>query len=514
MNLLMQNIKYLICLAILTSSDLFAQGGFKKDYMLENSLNNASYDVVEAPNGNFIITGITIDSVNNLAFNKLTLAGTDHKGNLLWRKDYGNIHFQYLNLLQGGNGTVADTTAFYQTLGVRDHITNRGNAILVKFNYSGDTIWQKMYVADSTERFYPYGLCKSVDGGFLITGICIGSENKPNQTALLIKTNYKGEELWRKKITKDPPNIQGALSVMQDSSSKRILISGYQQIGNLTGSITYGSILFLDSLGNKIMQKSYNNAGGGAFGNVIQLGDGNFLSGGQWCVDYEYAIYKCMLVKFDIAGNQIWRKIYEPAGYINGISQFHKMPDKDIVCLGLLDKFTYSDTHQVQLIRFDPNGNLKSKVYFGKKRTFDNIASYPNLTHTQDGGFVIAARYSMDPPPTPFSLIKLDSLGCDTLEAYCRNPVGLPEEMMKNSFNFEIYPNPASGFVNIRGNVEEGEEFVISVTDVSGRKLLEIAFAGGSARPLDVSGLAGGVYFFTFRYEGRAVAVKKVVVGS
>lgn len=66
---------------------------------------------------------------------------------------------------------------------------------------------------------------KSVDGGFLVTGL---AQSTGSNTLLLIKTDINGNELWRKYISKTAPNGQDAKIILQDSVSKKIVTVGYQ----------------------------------------------------------------------------------------------------------------------------------------------------------------------------------------------------------------------------------------------------------------------------------------------
>ncbi|WP_317899299.1 hypothetical protein [Aurantibacillus circumpalustris] len=223
---------------------------------MQNSLVSVCRNVIEAPNGNFIMIGLTYDSLNY--FNYLSIVGTDPQGNMLWRKDYGNANFEYLDNILAARGAVCtDNNAFYHAVCVREG--SQYVSALLKFNYSGDTLWQKIYREPSWD-LYVQGISKSVDGGFLMTGFF---QNSVSSQCLLIKTDINGNELWRKKISKAVPNVMDGNSIVQDSSSKKIIIVGYQYIGNASSWSTYSNVLILDSLGNTILQTTFNNAGGG-----------------------------------------------------------------------------------------------------------------------------------------------------------------------------------------------------------------------------------------------------------
>lgn len=151
-------------------------------------------DAFEAPNGNIILVGYTNDTLNNSATSKLSVLGLDAAGQFLWRKDYGRTTFQYLYNLFTTRAVITDGTNFY-LYSIAADSNNKYLSALIKFNYTGDTLWQKKFY-DPTDYLYVQGLTKSVDNGFLLTGFFEGNLT----TTLLIKTDNSGNELWRKKF--------------------------------------------------------------------------------------------------------------------------------------------------------------------------------------------------------------------------------------------------------------------------------------------------------------------------
>lgn len=122
-----------------------SQGGFKKKYYLAGSLTSVCRDVVEAPNGNLIMVGLSSDTLNGQSFNGLTIVGTDPQGTLLWQEKFGGPKFQYLdNILQIKGAVLKDANCFYHALVAIDSVGQYVSTLL-KFNYSGDILWQKRY---------------------------------------------------------------------------------------------------------------------------------------------------------------------------------------------------------------------------------------------------------------------------------------------------------------------------------------------------------------------------------
>jgi hypothetical protein len=500
-------------LLILSISFSTAQGGWKKKYYLQNSSVSVCRNVIEAPNGNLIMVGLTYDTLNNNSSNRLTLIGTDAIGNMLWRKDYGSQNFEYLdNVVAPKAAIVFDNNFFYHTLGVRDS-NNKQVGVLIKFKYNGDTLFQKIY-RDPTEDVVPQGITKSVDNGFLLTGFF---QNSNTSTCLLIKTDINGNELWRKKINKVAPNVQDGKSIIQDSATKKIIIVGYQYIG--PNSDAYSNILILDSLGNKLMQTTFNNAGGGGFVYVTQLKDKNFLTCGGLNANNDAGIWprcKSLAVKFDINGNMIWNKTYDTLSLFTGISFLHELQNSDIIMGGQLDtmvNYNQPDIVKLRVFRIDKNGNLKWKKYVGSAYTNESTEYFRSMNPTADGGYILAAECHNASNPRPYDIVKIDSTGCDTSEVWCKSvALGIESFYNKTGYSFEMFPIPAKDFVSIKINAPTDKKFKIKINDVTGKELDVFQLEQGDGFDLSISSYKAGVYFANIIYEEKIVETKKLVV--
>ena len=79
------------------------------------------------------------------------------------------------------------------------------------------------------------------------------------------------------------------------------------------------------------------------------------------------------------------------------------------------------------------------------------------------------------------------------------NAVLLPSSVGVSSIesaNFEIYPNPANNFINVRGEAAMNE---IRVLDLNGRNVMNVALNGDTVAKVDVSGLSTGIYMLEIR---------------
>ncbi len=82
-------------------------------------------------------------------------------------------------------------------------------------------------------------------------------------------------------------------------------------------------------------------------------------------------------------------------------------------------------------------------------------------------------------------------------------------------WNLRLYPNPARDYITVEyrtADVSTGKLWLL-ITDVSGRKLREIALKGGDYDELiDISSLIPGVYTVSIRNERVILSTQKLTV--
>ena len=103
--------------------------------------------------------------------------------------------------------------------------------------------------------------------------------------------------------------------------------------------------------------------------------------------------------------------------------------------------------------------------------------------------------------------------GCDSIVTlHLTVSVGIDNH---NEFNFNLYPNPTNGIVNIQCTNHNSPITQIHVFDAYGKlvDIVETNANGSSAQTaqIDLSGFAAGVYFMKAVADGNVVAVRKVV---
>ncbi|MFC5270640.1 T9SS type A sorting domain-containing protein [Adhaeribacter terreus] len=93
-------------------------------------------------------------------------------------------------------------------------------------------------------------------------------------------------------------------------------------------------------------------------------------------------------------------------------------------------------------------------------------------------------------------------------------PTGTKEDLMhKSMLNF--YPNPAQNKVKLELNLADADDYEIRLTNAIGKTVKTInssEFKAVKATEIDLSGMAGGVYFYTLWNRDKMVETRRLVI--
>jgi hypothetical protein len=86
------------------------------------------------------------------------------------------------------------------------------------------------------------------------------------------------------------------------------------------------------------------------------------------------------------------------------------------------------------------------------------------------------------------------------------------EQVASLKSGINVYPNPASGKVNIRWKKPVSGEVKVTISDLSGRKVFQKVYSSVSGETsINVSGIATGVYFLQVNHEGENANYKLIL---
>jgi hypothetical protein len=86
--------------------------------------------------------------------------------------------------------------------------------------------------------------------------------------------------------------------------------------------------------------------------------------------------------------------------------------------------------------------------------------------------------------------------------------VGLDENPASQ---IKLFPNPASGFINIEMPANNGFRWVI--TSITGQEILN-GFSYLENTKVDISSLPKGLYFIEIQKDGRQISVEKLLISG
>ncbi|MGD9402275.1 MAG: FlgD immunoglobulin-like domain containing protein [bacterium] len=194
-----------------TSTDILAMkvdvDGNEKwmDYYMGPGHNRA-YDMCEADDGDYVITGFT--DVGAQRSDMILLKIAEYDGDSLWAQVYGDTS------LEVGRGIRTTPDGGFIVAGYkRDYSYDWSRGQLLRTDEGGDTLWTREYEAGG--YMFLHGLEIAADNGF----ICVGS-NDTSSTGdsdfYFLKTDTGGDVQWTKMIGKGERESASCVTIADD----------------------------------------------------------------------------------------------------------------------------------------------------------------------------------------------------------------------------------------------------------------------------------------------------------
>jgi len=443
------------------------------------------------------------------------------------------------------------------------------NAILIKTNSYGDTLWTRSYSYSSND--FGSDVIQTKDGGYFLAGNFLLKTDSAGQ---VLWAQYFGE--WATSVIESPGGdiiVAGAttgtgsgtqyillkldsagnhifgetfgLTVPEEAHAVQFTSDGGYIIAGKAGSnsLPQAALIKTDSMGAISWARVY---GSGAlldeFNAVKQTSDGGYLALGSTRANTGNIndVYM-FLVKVNSNGVLSWSKVYHDISYSRGFS-FYETADGYFLLAGT----SAVSAHTALLIKIDSLGTVAwAKRY---NPSYSNGLTFYSVSATSDSGLILCgANVPVFSSIPSIYLLKTDSsgnAGCFATNlslagsnyspttaqrvyipvsfgplwnitltvkhlgdsiATLCNSVGINES--QDSPLFEIYPNPFSDKINI--TTETNEPVEITLFDVTSRKLLQQTFT--NAVTLNTSQLAKGIYIYEVRNKNGGVKKGKVV---
>lgn len=265
---------------------------WKKQYDIGAGYNDFFQDLVELPDSNYLICGITGNPSLNL--DEAFLAKIDTSGNIIWLKKYpytnSNEQPRSMKLTPDGKVIIVGSTF---TTGNRD-------GLLIKTDLNGNLIWRKTFTNTVAydEVYYSIDVIKN-NNEYIISGMK-GYYNSGNSyfDLSLLRTDTAGIVLWQQEY--------GTTADETGNGGITTLDSGYVLCGVYNGE---GAIIKVDKQGIWNWFKNYNLSSSSVISQVIQLPDSGFalITSSN---DFMNTNTTGFLVRTDKDGNMLWKRIY------------------------------------------------------------------------------------------------------------------------------------------------------------------------------------------------------------
>ena len=289
---------------------------WKKQYDFSIGDYDSFNDLVQLPDSNYLVTGITTNTVTGDY--DVILAKIDTAGNLMWQKTYSHPDYDQaaaLKLTPDGKIIIVGRA---ESIGVYNDV------LLIKTDLNGNLIWRKRFGNTFDEKYYSIEIIKN-NTEYLLGGRYGYSMSGTDYYDMsIMRTDTAGSIVWQQQYGTVGGNEYGGIAVSTLDSG--IAICG---IYNNTASV-----LKVDKAGVVQWNKSYGMSGGSFMRQIIHLPDSTYAM----IVSDSYVPNSSLtgyLIKADKNGNMLWKRVYPAAANLgNFFFGFNTTADKGFIMTG------------------------------------------------------------------------------------------------------------------------------------------------------------------------------------
>jgi hypothetical protein len=281
---------------------------WEKDYGGENDASFSS--IIRAGEDEYVLLGDIAASYSRDE-SDVYLVKVDGAGNEIWSQTYGGPGMDWAKMVRqvsdGGYILIGSTADEFPT----------GNAYrsrirLIKTDADGNQVWSQTY-GDSVLGL-GWGVAQTPDGGYILTGW--EAKTADDRDVVALKTNEVGEVEWSRTWDLVPGDRDGGFDLILTSDG-HIVIACIQSMGSGAPSAV---LIKLDLEGNEIWNKLIGEEGvGNTFWHIMEDSDGGYVMAGDTHLDQASAtgryIHAGLLIKTDTEGEILWQRIYGEGQY-------------------------------------------------------------------------------------------------------------------------------------------------------------------------------------------------------
>jgi len=372
---------------------------------------------------------------------------------------------------------------------------DNGGMFLIKYNSNGDSLWTRRY--KGTQFLQGLGssiTCIKVAGNFIyVTGKSY--DMNPNRTfATTIKYDSDGSAQWLSRDTL----INGSDDVIGMESDAS---------GNVIVACNYGfdiMMLKYNSAGNLIWRKNYAGVGGDHYDRVtaleIDASSNIYLTGNGVRAAGEDADY--LTLKFDPNGNLLWENFYNGNRNVDDYSRGIALDAAgNVYVTGLTYELPFNDNFMT--IKYDPAGVEQWRINYdgGFNNHHDEAVA---IGVDSNGDIIVTGFANRQTTQDDFTTIKYSqSVGISQVSSNVPDKYSLSQN----------YPNPFNPATVIEFRISKTEFVSMKIYDLQGKEIAapvsSVLSPGSYKYNFDASALSSGVYFYKLN-AGDFSEVKKM----
>lgn len=446
----------------------------------------------------------------------------DSTAEIEWTKKTAENGIEFRTILE------LKDSCFLVAGGFEDSNNGANWMLILKMDIYGDTIWKKVYSGNYTV------MSSSItsDSGFLLSGVSSNS-------MYISKFSKSGDMIWKKRVS--VPDWNSRSNSVRELTDKSIIATG-KLFSNYDNSRIY--MIKLSESGDVLWLKKYGEREGSGL-DIIENSSGILMLCG-----IESSI---VVMQSDMQGEPIWTKRYPNISYRTWYDSFES------------SKFCKTDqnTYYIASSSYDWFGNLIEIDSLGSVLDFWYIeVKSLNIIKNTDGDYLIYGNgpvygvkdgqryfeYQIGIVPGEYGNF---DFGCaqqsvtpnayiDTLTSEVLTWVDFDNFFVKHvSFGFEdiqldyrygcvgfigavnevnqsnsllVYPNPACSSFKIKSAYFENRNVAIIVTDVLGRKIIEVSSSSNTTVQINTMDWDRGVYLIVVSDDKKIVGTEKIVI--
>ncbi|UCF59645.1 MAG: PD40 domain-containing protein [Anaerolineaceae bacterium] len=325
--------------ARLIRTDMDGNIVWERDYGGEDDAMLTS--IIQVEDGEYVLLGQIAASYARDETD-MYLVKVDGEGNEIWSHTYGGRGMDHAKMVRqtsdGGYILIGSRADEFPTSGVY-----QGDIALIKTDAEGNRVWSRNY---GDEILYlGWGVAQTPDGGYILTGW--EAKTIDDRDVIAIKTNEIGYVEWSRTWDLGPEERDGGFDLILTSDGY-IVIACIQSMGSGAPSAV---LLKLDLEGNEIWNKLIGEEGvGNTFWHIMEDTDGGYLMAGDTHLGKVPStgedIHGGLMVKTDTDGEIIWQRVFGEGQYEQvSFNSAALLPDGGYVFVGYVTHYDeeYSD---------------------------------------------------------------------------------------------------------------------------------------------------------------------------